>query len=98
MQGGIFVEGEVKMIEVRKPSADEAAAMKKLPTWSCPPSEFDWQYSDKETCLLLEGDVTVTYDGGEVSFGSGDLVVFPEGLSCVWKVRKAVRKHYKFGN
>ena len=25
-----------------------------------------------------------------------DLVVFPKGLSCVWQVKKAVRKHYVF--
>jgi uncharacterized cupin superfamily protein len=25
------------------------------------------------------------------------LVTFPQGLSCVWNVKKAVKKHYKFG-
>ena len=28
-------------------------------------STFTWTYGDQETCLLLEGDVTVTPDGGE---------------------------------
>jgi uncharacterized cupin superfamily protein len=47
---------------------------------------------------LLEGEVTVTPAGGEpVRFGKGDLVTFPAGMSCTWKVHKAVRKHYKFG-
>jgi len=37
-------------------------------------------------------------DGGKpVEFGPGDLVTFPEGLDCVWKISKPVRKHYKFG-
>ena len=41
----------------------------------------EWTYNDKETCLLLEGDVTVTPDGGEpLRFGAGDLVVFPTGM------------------
>ena len=73
--------------------------IKQCPIWTFDPSSFPWTYSDKETCLLLEGDVTVTPDGGEpVRFGVGDLVVFPAGMSCTWEVHKAVRKHYRFGN
>ena len=30
------------------------------PIWSCDVSSFNWAYKDKETCLLLEGVVTVT--------------------------------------
>ena len=52
----------------------------------------------QEICLLLEGDVTVTPDGGEpVRFGPGDLMVFDTGLSCIWKVHAPVRKRYRFG-
>ena len=48
--------------------------------------------------MLLEGEVTVTPEGGEaVKFGAGDLVVFPAGMHCRWDVHKAVRKHYQFG-
>jgi uncharacterized protein len=32
-----------------------------------------------------------------VEFGAGDLVTFPKGMSCVWKIASAVRKHYRFG-
>ena len=35
--------------------------------------------------------------GKPVEFGPGDLVTFPEGLDCVWKISKPVKKHYKFG-
>ena len=28
---------------------------------------------------------------------AGDLVVFPEELSCTWHVTEAVTKHYNFG-
>ncbi len=46
---------------------------------------FCWSYYDKEICLLLEGEVTITLDGGEpVKFGKGDLVVFPAGMQCKW--------------
>lgn len=86
-------------IEVRKPSEEEldAIGIRNWPIWTCEPSTFDWFYDDKETCYLLEGRVTVKTDEGEVSFGAGDLVVFPKGLKCVWQVSEGVRKHYKFG-
>jgi len=84
------------MITVRKPSETEAAFMKKQPTWGCGVSEFDWYYDQEETCLVLEGEVTVDYDGGSASFGAGDYVTFAQGLSCVWKVSQPVKKHYIF--
>ncbi len=65
----------------------------------CEESSFEWTYEDKETCLLLEGEVTVTPDGGElVKFGAGDLVVFPAGMDCRWDVHKLVCKHYLFSD
>jgi uncharacterized cupin superfamily protein len=89
----------VKDVVVRKPSPAEAKTCGAWPIWTCAASEFDWEYDEKETCLILEGEVTVTDTAGKesVTFGAGDLVVFPVGLKCVWKVNKAVRKHYNFG-
>ncbi|MCS7239195.1 MAG: cupin domain-containing protein [Thermoguttaceae bacterium] len=84
-------------IEVRKPTPQEVAEMKNCPIWEKEPSEFPWYYDEKETCLILEGQVTVEAPGQTVTFGPGDLVVFPQGLSCTWKVKERVRKHYKFG-
>ena len=86
-------------IEVRKPDPSELEEKGILswPIWTCEPSAFDWSYTDKETCYILEGKVTVQTSEGSVTFGKGDLVVFPEGLSCVWRVEEAVRKHYNFG-
>lgn len=83
-------------ITVRKPTEDEEAAMQSAPIWTCGVSEFDWYYDREETCLLLEGEVAVSYNGGSASFGAGDYVVLPKGLSCVWKVTKPVKKHYIF--
>ncbi|HOK40377.1 MAG TPA: cupin domain-containing protein [bacterium] len=65
--------------------------------WSCEVSEFPWQYSDRETCYILDGEVTVKTDEGDYSFKKGDLVVFEKGLKCTWVVKKPVRKYYKFG-
>ena len=68
------------------------------PVWTCGGSRFPWTYAEQETCLGLEGDVTVTPDSGDaVRFGAGDLVVFAGGLSCTWDVHQPVRKHYRFG-
>lgn len=89
----------MKKIEIRKPKPGEieSSGIKKWPIWTCETSKFDWFYDDKETCFILEGEVTVTTDNEIVSFGPGDMVTFPKGLSCVWDVKKSVRKHYKFG-
>ncbi len=68
------------------------------PIWTKEVSSFDWQYDEKEVCLFLEGEVTLKTPFESVSFGKGDLVTFPQGLSCTWHVKKPVRKHYKFGD
>lgn len=68
------------------------------PIWTKESSEFPWTYDAEETCYFLEGDVVVTPEGGEpVAMGRGDLVTFPAGMSCTWKIRQDVRKHYTFG-
>ncbi len=87
-------------IKIERPSEEK---LKKLgvsgwPIWEKEVSKFDWHYDEQETCYLLKGKVTVTTkDGQSVNFGAGDLVVFPQGLSCVWDIQGAVKKHYQFG-
>ena len=84
---------------VEKPTEDKLNALKVFswPIWTKEVSSFDWYYDEKEICYLLEGEVTVKTPDGEAAFGKGDLVTFPQGLKCVWNIKKAVRKHYKFG-
>lgn len=87
-------------IKVEKPDAAQLAALgvKGWPTWSKEVSTFPWSYSSQEVAYILEGEVTVIpKDGAPVSFGVGDLVTFPAGLSCTWQVKKPLRKHYQFG-
>ena len=85
-------------IEIKKITQSEIAKNEILswPIWACGVSEFDWEYSEQESCLLLEGEVEVSSDFETVKFSAGDYVVFPRGLKCRWKVTKAVRKHYSF--
>ena len=67
------------------------------PIWEKEVSTFPWTYDANETCYFLEGDATVTPDGGEpVTMGKGDLATFPVGMSCTWEIRQAVKKHYNF--
>ncbi len=87
----------VKDVIVKKPSEEESSVCQSWPIWKCEPSTFAWIYTEKETCLLIEGKVTVTDGKESVSFGPGDLVVFPEGLECNWNVQEAVKKYYNFG-
>ncbi len=84
---------------VEKPASEKLNTLKVFswPIWAKEVSNFDWYYDEQEICYFLEGEVTVKTPDGEVSFGKGDLVTFPQGLKCVWNIKKAVRKHYKFG-
>lgn len=88
-------------IEVTRPDEPtlERLGVRAWPIWTKEVSTFDWHYDERETCFLLEGRVTVAPAGGgeAVEFGAGDMVVFPQGLSCVWDITEPVRKHYTFG-
>ena len=69
----------------------------KWPIWTKEASQFPWEYDADETCYLLEGEVTVTSQDGEVwDFAKGDLVTFKKGLACFWDIKKNVKKHYQF--
>jgi hypothetical protein len=85
---------------VSNPSEDKLREMGVFdwPIWEKEASTFPWSYDEREVCYLLEGEVEVTPDGGEpVTIKAGDLVVFPQGMSCTWSITQGVRKHYSFG-
>ncbi len=86
-------------IKVKNPSQKELneLGVDSWPTWEKEASEFDWHYDQKETCYVVEGRVVVETEEQTVEFGTGDLVIFPEGLDCVWKVKEDIKKHYKMG-
>ena len=84
--------------EIRKPTEQEKQQAQSWPIWTKEASEFPWEYEEKETCLILDGQVTITNeDGQKFDFAGGDWVVFPQGMRCTWKIDKSVRKHYQFG-
>ena len=87
---------EIKVEKLKKDELERRGVFA-WPIWTKEVSKFDWEYDSIEECYFLEGKVTVTPEGGKpVSFGKGDFVTFPKGLSCVWDVRVPVRKHYNF--
>ncbi len=72
--------------------------IKNWPIWECEPSSFKYSYKEKEICLIIEGEANIKTLYGESYFiKSGDLVEFPEGLSCEWHVIKNMKKHYRLG-
>jgi uncharacterized cupin superfamily protein len=94
-------ESSMSEIKIERQPSDErlkGLGVESWPTWTKEVSEFPWSQGEAETCYSLEGDVVVTPDGADpVEVGQGDLVTFPAGMSCTWKVRKPVRKHYRMG-
>ncbi|NEP50912.1 MAG: cupin domain-containing protein [Moorea sp. SIO3C2] len=90
----------INKILIERPSQDhlDHLGVSNWPIWTKEVSEFPWTYDEQEICYLLEGEVVVTPDGGEpVQIAKGDLVTFPAGMSCTWKILSNVRKHYQFG-
>ncbi|WP_237264253.1 cupin domain-containing protein [Thiomicrorhabdus immobilis] len=71
--------------------------VKSWPIWEKEASDFPWSYDMKEVCYILQGEVLVTpTDGEAVKIQAGDLVTFPQGMSCHWNITKDIRKHYQF--
>lgn len=67
------------------------------PIWEKEASAFPWTYDMKEICYILEGKVTVTPDDGiALTVGAGDMVTFPQGMSCFWEIHDDIRKHFQF--
>ena len=83
--------------EVRKPTKKESQEAESWSIWEKEESEFPWEYFEQETCLILEGEAVVKTPNETVEFEAGDYVVFPEGLKCMWEIKKKIKKHYKFG-
>ncbi|NUM36553.1 MAG: cupin domain-containing protein [Candidatus Brocadiae bacterium] len=84
----------------KNPSQDKIQKMgiKKWSIWTKEASEFPWFYDEEEHCYFLEGEVEVLNEAGKSFYiQKGDLVTFPQGMSCIWKIKKAVKKHYYFG-
>lgn len=83
---------------IKKLSAREIDEMEitSWPIWEKEISRFDWTYADQEHCYIIDGEFVVETDDGIFTIGPGDFVTFKSGLSCVWDIKKPVKKHYQF--
>ena len=63
--------------------------------WSCEPGNFTWTFTWDEFIRVIEGEVTITEDGGKTyTLRAGDLAHFPLGLATRWNVSKTIRKFF----
>ena len=73
--------------------------MKNWPIWECEPSRFSWNYEEKEICLIIEGEaILCTNEGETCHIKSGDLIEFPKGFNCEWRITKTIKKHFRLGD
>lgn len=61
--------------------------------WDCTEGSFWWTFGDDETVVILDGQVRVTTEQGEVrTLGQGDIAYFAGGTRALWEVETYVRK------
>lgn len=73
----------------------DALNVNKWPTWQKEISVFPWTFPEQEIAYILEGECVITPTGGApVTFGKGDLVTFPAGMTASWEVKQPLHKHY----
>lgn len=74
----------------------DALHVKKWATWQKEVSVFPWTFLEQEIAYIVEGECVITPTGGTpVTFGKGDLVTFPAGMTANWEVKQPLHKHYK---
>jgi uncharacterized protein len=74
----------------------DSLGVSKWPTWQKEVSTFPWTFLEQEIAYILEGECVITPAGeAPVTFGKGDLVTFPAGMTASWEVKQPLHKHYK---
>ena len=57
------------------------SGIKNWPIWECEPSKFQWNYDDKEICLIIEGQAKISTKNGDIYLiKAGDQVKFLAGI------------------
>ena len=71
--------------------SDDRAAMTIL--WECTAGRFTWRYSVDETIYFLDGEVTISVNGGPGRrFRAGNSLHFSRGARATWEIESYVRK------
>jgi uncharacterized protein len=84
-----------KVVNSPHPDLLEKHGVFSWPTWEKEPSEFVWQFSEREIAYLVEGEVFVRPEGSKevLHFKKGDIAYFDAGLRCKWQITKPLKKH-----
>lgn len=83
--------------DISRPSQEEIENLRltSWKYWDCLPTSFEWEYDEQETAFLLEGSAEIILENGETfMISEGDLVYFPQGLKCKWKVLTSLKKRF----
>lgn len=93
LDGWVVTEGSPTMKTwVQHTSSDESMISG---TWEATPGSYHATYSAYEFVHMIEGEITITPDGGTpVHVGPGDAFVIEADFKGTWKIEKAVRKHF----
>ena len=64
-------------------------------TWEATPGTYHATYGAYEFVHLIDGQITITPDGGSsVTIKPGDAFAVEPGFAGTWKIEKPVRKHF----
>ncbi|MEH7829686.1 cupin domain-containing protein [Gemmobacter denitrificans] len=93
LEGWIKVEGTPMMKTwVQHTSLDGSVISG---TWEASPGTWHASYKFYEFVHLIEGQITITPDGGDpVTLRPGDGFVVEPGFKGTWKIEAPVRKHF----
>ena len=63
--------------------------------WECTAGKFRWDYTWDEFVMVLEGEATITPEGGKpFTLRAGDFGYFPKDLKVEWHVPSYIRKTF----
>ena len=63
--------------------------------WDCTKGKFNWDYTWDEFVMALEGEATITPEGGSsITLREGDFVHLPLGAKMQWHVPKYFKKTF----
>jgi len=88
------------LITITPPSEVTGKYKKEAKAWTKWDSEkkkgFDYDYTNEERILILEGSATLTpVDGSDpLTIKAGNAVTFHKGFECTWEITKRMKKHY----
>jgi uncharacterized protein len=87
----------VKILIQKLPASEiNERQINKWPIWEKEVSRFEHTYDGDEECLFLEGEVVIETKEENYTVTAGDFVVFKDGLTCTWDIKRPVKKHYNF--